>query len=68
MANKKVQFTLTAIDKTKAAFDRVGKGLKIVGGGAKMASMGVAKVGLAAADPLLTALWISLAKQLLSLE
>jgi len=48
MANKKVQFTLTAIDKTKAAFDRVGKGLKMVGGGAKMASMGVAKVGLAA--------------------
>ena len=36
MANKKVQFTLTAIDKTKAAFDRVGKGLKMVGGGAKM--------------------------------
>lgn len=49
MANKKVKFTLTAVDKTKAAFDRVGKGLKTVGGGARMAGMGVAKVGLAAA-------------------
>ena len=47
--NRKVKFELTAIDKTKAAFDRVGKGLKVIGGGAKMAGMGVAKIGLAAA-------------------
>ena len=48
MANKKVQFTLTAIDKTKAAFDKVTKGLKGVGGVAAGVTKGVAKVGLAA--------------------
>jgi hypothetical protein len=48
MANKKVKFELTAVDKTKAAFDKVSKGLKSVGSGAKMAGIGVAKVGLAA--------------------
>ena len=34
MANKKVKFELTAVDKTKAAFDKVTKGLKTVGGAA----------------------------------
>lgn len=48
MANKKVKFELTAIDKTKAAFDKVTKGLKTVGSAAKTASKGVAGVGLAA--------------------
>ena len=48
MANKKVKFELTAIDKTKAAFDRVTKGLKTVGGAAAGAAKGVAGVGLAA--------------------
>lgn len=48
MANKKVKFELTAVDKTKAAFDKVTKGLKGVGSAAKSASKGVAGVGLAA--------------------
>jgi hypothetical protein len=48
MANKKVKFTLTAVNKTKAAFDSVTKGLKGVGSVAGKATMGVAKVGLAA--------------------
>ena len=48
MANKKVKFELTAIDKTKAAFDKVTKGLKTVGGAAAGAAKGVAGVGLAA--------------------
>ena len=48
MANKKVKFELTAVDKTKAAFDKVTKGLKGVGGAAATASKGVAGVGLAA--------------------
>lgn len=48
MANKKVKFELTAVDKTKAAFDKVTKGLKTVGGAAASASKGVAGVGLAA--------------------
>ena len=48
MANKKVQFTLTAVDKTKAAFDKVTKGLKGVGSVAGSVTKGVAKVGLAA--------------------
>ena len=48
MANKKVKFELTAVDKTKAAFDKVTKGLKGVGSVAGKASMGIAKVGLAA--------------------
>jgi len=48
MANKKVKFTLTAVDKTKAAFDRVGNGLKKVGGAARTTAKGVAGVGLAA--------------------
>tara|TARA_R110000822_G_scaffold77235_5_gene185339 strand:+ start:1442 stop:3205 length:1764 start_codon:yes stop_codon:yes gene_type:complete len=48
MANKKLKFTLTAVDKTKAAFDKVTKGLKGVGSVAGKATMGVAKIGLAA--------------------
>ena len=48
MANKKVKFELTAVDKTKAAFDKVTKGLKGVGSVAGKASMGIAKVGIAA--------------------
>ena len=48
MANKKVQFTLTAIDKTKAAFDKVTKGLKTVGGAAAGVTKGVAGIGIAA--------------------
>ena len=48
MANKNVKFTLTAVDKTKAAFDKVTKGLKGVGSVAGGVTKGVAKVGLAA--------------------
>ena len=48
MANKKVKFELTAVDKTKAAFDKVTKGLKSVGSVAVGASKGVAGIGLAA--------------------
>jgi len=48
MANKKVKFELTAVDKTKAAFDKVTKGLKGVGSVAVGASKGVAGIGLAA--------------------
>ncbi len=48
MANKKVKFELTAVDKTKAAFDKVTKGLKGVGSAAAGASKGVAGIGLAA--------------------
>jgi hypothetical protein len=49
MANKKVKFELTAVDKTKAAFDKVTRGLKGVGSVAGGAAKGVAGVGLAAA-------------------
>lgn len=48
MANKKVKFELTAVDKTKAAFDKVTKGLKGVGSTAASVSKGVVGVGLAA--------------------
>jgi hypothetical protein len=48
MANKNVKFTLTAIDKTKAAFDKVTKGLKTVGGAAAGVTKGVAGIGIAA--------------------
>ena len=48
MANKNVKFTLSAVDKTKAAFDKVTKGLKGVGSVAIGASKGVAGIGLAA--------------------
>lgn len=49
MANKKIQFKLTAVDKTKAAFDKVGRSLKAVGGGALKAAKLVGGIGLAAA-------------------
>jgi hypothetical protein len=48
MANKKVKFELTAVDKTKAAFDKVTKGLKGIGSVATGASKGIAGIGLAA--------------------
>ena len=48
MAKKNVKFELTAVDKTKAAFDKVTKGLKGVGSAAATASKGVAGIGLAA--------------------
>jgi len=48
MANKKVKFVLTAVDQTKAAFDKASKGLKFVGGTAKMASKAVLGVSAAA--------------------
>ena len=49
MANKKIQFKLTAVDKTKAAFDKVTRSLKSVGGGAAKAAKLVGGIGLAAA-------------------
>ena len=48
MANKKIQFKLTAADKTKAAFDKVSRSLKSVGGGAVKAAKLIGGVGLAA--------------------
>lgn len=48
MAKKRINFELTAIDRTKAAFNKVAGGLKFVGGVAKTASKAVAGVGLAA--------------------
>ena len=47
MANKKIKFELTAVNKTKAAFDKVGKQLKTM----KSAGVAVAKamVGIAVA-------------------
>ena len=48
MAKRQVKFELSAVDRTKAAFNSVTKGLKGVGGVAKGATMGVAKVGIAA--------------------
>jgi len=49
MANKKIKFELTAVNKTKAAFDKVSGGLKKIGGGAKTAVKGIAGLGLAIA-------------------
>ena len=48
MAKKKINYEIVAINKTKAAFDSVTKGLKKIGGGAAGVAKGVAKVGLAA--------------------
>jgi|TARA_R100000081_G_C4817655_1_gene176582 hypothetical protein len=48
MASKKIQFKLTAVDKTKAAFDKVSKSLKTVGGGAMKAAKLIGGIGLAA--------------------
>ena len=48
MASKKIQFKLTAVDKTKAAFDKVTRSLKSVGGGALKAAKLIGGIGLAA--------------------
>ncbi len=48
MASKKIQFKLTAVDKTKAAFDKVSKSLKTVVGGAMKAAKLIGGIGLAA--------------------
>lgn len=48
MANKNINFKITAIDATKAAFKNINKGLNVVGSTAAKASMGVAKIGFAA--------------------
>ena len=47
MANKKVKFELTAIDKTKAAFDKASNGLSRVGSAAKGATKVIAGTTLA---------------------
>ena len=49
MAKKNIKFELTAVNKTKAAFDSVTKNLKSVGSTAAGAGKAVAGVGLAAA-------------------
>ena len=48
MAKRQVKFELSAVDRTKAAFNSVTKGLKGVGSTAANATKGVAGVGLAA--------------------
>ena len=48
MAKRQVKFELSAVDRTKAAFNSVTKGLKGVGSTAASAAKGVAGVGLAA--------------------
>ena len=48
MANKKVKIELTAVDTTKAAFDKLGGRLKSIGGAAAGASKGILAVGIAA--------------------
>ena len=48
MAKKKINYEIVAINKTKAAFDSVSKGLGKIGGGAATVTRGVAKIGLAA--------------------
>ena len=48
MANKKVKIQLTAVDTTKAAFDKLGGRLKSIGGAAAGATKGIAAVGIAA--------------------
>lgn len=48
MAKKKINFTIEAVNKTKAKFDQVTKSLKVIGGVAGKATMGIAKIGLAA--------------------
>ena len=48
MAKRLIKFELTAVDRTKAKFDSVTKGLSGMGSIAKKATMGLAKVGLAA--------------------
>ena len=48
MANKKIKFELTAVNKTKAAFDRVNRSLGKIGGAAKSTAKFVGGVGIAA--------------------
>ena len=48
MAKRQVKFELSAVDRTKAAFNSVTKGLKGVGSASASAAKGVAGVGLAA--------------------
>jgi hypothetical protein len=48
MAKRQVKFELSAVDRTKAAFSSVTKGLKGVGSASASAAKGVAGVGLAA--------------------
>jgi len=48
MAKKQVKFELSAVDRTKAAFNSVTKGLKGVGSASASAAKGVVGVGLAA--------------------
>ena len=48
MAKKKINYEIVAINKTKAAFDSVTKGLTKIGGGAATVTKGVAGIGLAA--------------------
>ena len=48
MANKKIKFELTAVNKTKAAFDKVKGSLKSVGGAAVGTAKLIGGVGLAA--------------------
>ena len=48
MAKRQVKFELSAVDRTKAAFNSVTKGLKGVGSTAASVTKGVAGVGLAA--------------------
>jgi AcrR family transcriptional regulator len=48
MAKKQVKFELAAVDRTKAAFNSVTKGLKGVGSASASAAKGVVGVGLAA--------------------
>ena len=48
MAKRQVKFELTAVDRTKAKFDSVTKGLNKIGSASASAAKGVAGVGLAA--------------------
>jgi uncharacterized phage infection (PIP) family protein YhgE len=48
MAKRKIGFELTAVDRTKAKFDSVTKGLNKIGSASASAAKGVAGVGLAA--------------------
>ena len=47
MANKKIKFELTAVNKTKAAFDKVKGGLGGISNASKTAVKGIAGLGLA---------------------
>nr|BAR34660.1 Phage-related minor tail protein [uncultured Mediterranean phage uvMED] len=48
MAKRQIKFELTAVDRTKAKFDSVTKGLNKIGSASASAAKGVAGVGLAA--------------------